>query len=105
MNGLPDQPWHAEAIRLDALGTPKEEIAFVVGRSLYTVQKLLPPGTRANLQERLRRRHHRRMEDPVWRERERLRHRARRARQKEAAPCPSIKTISRDTSATPTPGP
>jgi hypothetical protein len=120
MNGLPDQPWHAEAIRLDALGTPKEEIAERVGRSLLTVQHLLLPKLQASTKARLLRRHHRKMADPAWREkqrlrskayrtdnpelleRERIRDRARRARRKEATPCTSTKTTSLDTCTTPT---
>ncbi|SFI05238.1 hypothetical protein [Methylobacterium brachiatum] len=83
MNGLPDQPWHAEAIRLHGLGWTTERIAFEVGRSTFTVQKLLFPGTQRGIRKRSRERQRRRALDPAYAERERARFRARHAHQKE----------------------
>jgi hypothetical protein len=96
VNGLPDQSWHAEALRLHGQGWTSERIGFRVGRSTFTVQKLLFPGTQEGIRERSRERQRRRALDPAYAERERERHRARRARQKAACQC-STKTTPRAT--------
>lgn len=86
MNGLPDQSWHAEAIRLRDLGLTQEAIAFEVGRSVQTVRKLLVPSEREAVRRRerarARERYLRRMKNPAFREKEAARNRERWARKK-----------------------